>query len=130
MVHALKFAIIQGMLLAAIAAGLIAGLFAPVLKSDARWVIAGLSIILIYGLISVFRKKWDSMAYASETLVRCGIVALQVAMAAGIASMTEVGKDGGFLVVIATGIISSVFALGSSIYLDAHRQFLGDGNEA
>lgn len=126
MTHYLKFAIIHFVLAAIVAAAFISGSLKLLLDSEAKWIVLGLSTVLIYGLFNIAQRTWWRAAFASQILVRCGIVAMAFSLLLALQSIAGGGESAANLMILVSGIMCSVFSIGSSVYIDITAHFLGD----
>jgi hypothetical protein len=132
MIHALKFIVLQGILLAGLIALYINGTLEPVTASDAKWFVAAIGVVAVYGLAKAYAQQWSNLAWVSQVLVRLGIIGLQIAMVAALVMVATnlVGTDmvsplKSFLTAIGQGLYASIAALMASVILDTNAYFLG-----
>ncbi len=132
MIHALKFIVLQGVMLAGLVALCINGTLEPIIASNAKWFVAAIGVVAVYGLTKAYAQQWSNLAWVSQVLVRLGIIGLQVAMVAALVMVATnlVGTDmvaplKSFLTAIGQGLYASIAALVASVILDANAYFLG-----
>lgn len=137
MTNALRFVIIQTILVSGLVALWFAGYTSLVTSGDSVWFVAGVLGFAALGLVALAMRRLNDVHFIAEQLVIIAVIGMQIGISGGLGGLAmsiagggELVKIGGvFMGVVAVALHVSIAALASYFWLNINLHLLGAADD-
>ena len=136
MTTALRFVVLQSVLISGLVALWLTGHASTVTNGDSLWFVGGVLAFAALGLMALGFRRTDHARFIAEQLVIIAVIGMQIGISGGLSGLAlsiagggELVKIGGvFMGVVAVALHVSIAALASYFWLNLNIHLLGEGD--